>query len=45
MTGYGLAESGVRMTKMGEHASGEREILGLAGVWRIDDSEGGICHW
>jgi indoleamine 2,3-dioxygenase len=36
---------GARLTKMGEHASGEREILGLAGVWTLDDSEGGICHW
>lgn len=34
-----------RLTKMGEHASGEREIVGLAGVWSLDDSEGGICHW
>lgn len=36
---------GARLTKMGEHASGEMEIVGLAGVWRVDDSEGGICHW
>jgi indoleamine 2,3-dioxygenase len=45
----GLGSSGVvggaRLTKMGEHASGEREIVGLAGVWSLDDSEGGICHW
>ena len=34
-----------RMSKMGEHASGEVEIVGLAGVWGVDDSEGGICHW
>lgn len=33
------------MSKMAEHASGEREIVGLAGVWKVDDSEGGICHW
>jgi indoleamine 2,3-dioxygenase len=36
---------GARLTKMGEHASGEREVVGLAGVWSLDDSEGGICHW
>jgi indoleamine 2,3-dioxygenase len=36
---------GARLTKMGEHASGEVEIVGLAGVWSVDDSEGGICHW
>ena len=31
--------------KMGEHADGEIEIVGLAGTWAMDDSEGGICHW
>ncbi|MCJ1311747.1 hypothetical protein MMC25_005420 [Agyrium rufum] len=31
--------------KMGEHADGETEIVGLAGTWAMDDSEGGICHW
>ena len=31
--------------KMGEHADGEMEIVGLAGTWNMDDSEGGICHW
>ena len=31
--------------KLGEHADGELEIVGLSGVWRMDDSEGGICHW
>jgi len=34
-----------RMGKIGEHASGEMEIVGLAGVWSVDDSDGGICHW
>jgi indoleamine 2,3-dioxygenase len=44
--GTGLASvTGARLAKMGEHASGEQEILGLAGVWTVDDSEGGICHW
>lgn len=28
-----------------EHANGQLEIVGLAGVWSVDDSEGGICHW
>lgn len=36
---------GAHLTKMGEHASGEVEIVGLAGSWTVDDSEGGICHW
>jgi len=40
-----LESSGARLTKTSEHASGEMEIVGLAGVWRVDDSEGGICHW
>ena len=47
--GFAAAASGTgqgaRLTKMAEHASGEREVVGLAGVWRLDDSEGGICHW
>ena len=33
------------LDKMGEHADGEMEIVGLAGTWAMDDSEGGICHW
>lgn len=36
---------GVRMGKIGEHANGAMEIVGLAGVWSVDDSDGGICHW
>ncbi|KAI9813487.1 MAG: hypothetical protein M1827_004163 [Pycnora praestabilis] len=31
--------------KVGEHADGEMEIVGLAGTWAMDDSEGGLCHW
>ncbi|KAK8215408.1 Indoleamine 2,3-dioxygenase [Zalaria obscura] len=34
-------DAGVRMGKMGE----KMEIVGLAGVWSVDDSDGGICHW
>ncbi|KKY17088.1 putative indoleaminedioxygenase subfamily [Diplodia seriata] len=41
----GSSSKGARLTKMGEHPSGEMEIVGLAGVWSVDDSEGGICHW
>ncbi len=42
--------SGVRrdfatLGKMGEHADGVTEIVGLAGVWNMDDSEGGLCHY
>ena len=31
--------------KMGEHANGETEIVGLAGTWAMDEDTGGICHW
>lgn len=31
--------------KVGEHADGAMEIVGLAGTWSVDDSEGGLCHW
>lgn len=31
--------------KMGEHANGETEIVGLAGTWTMDEDTGGICHW
>jgi indoleamine 2,3-dioxygenase len=31
--------------KVGEHADGQMEIVGLAGTWAMDDSEGGLCHW
>ena len=30
-----------------EHANGQLEVVGLAGIWNVDESgsEGGICHW
>lgn len=34
-----------RLGKVNEHASGKVEVVGLAGTWSVDDSEGGICHW
>ncbi|KAI9759779.1 MAG: nicotinamide n-methyltransferase [Chaenotheca gracillima] len=34
-----------KLGKVGEHADGEMEIVGLAGTWAMDDSEGGLCHW
>jgi indoleamine 2,3-dioxygenase len=36
---------GAPLTKIGEHSSGEMHVVGLAGTWSVDDSEGGICHW
>ncbi|KAF2757641.1 indoleamine 2,3-dioxygenase family protein [Pseudovirgaria hyperparasitica] len=36
---------GYRMAKTKESGSGEMEVVGLAGTWSVDDSEGGICHW
>ena len=35
----------VKLGKMEEHADGQLEIVGLAGTWAVDDSEGGLCHW
>ncbi|KAL8950786.1 MAG: hypothetical protein Q9222_003193 [Ikaeria aurantiellina] len=39
------AQSFASIGKMGEHKDGVVEIVGLAGTWAMDDSEGGICHW
>lgn len=33
------------LSKLGEHADGQVEVVGLSGTWAADDSEGGICHW
>ena len=44
----GPAETSGRVAalgKMGEHHDGQQEIVGLAGTWTMDDSEGGLCHW
>ncbi|KAL1957278.1 hypothetical protein VTO42DRAFT_6184 [Malbranchea cinnamomea] len=30
---------------VGEHADGKIEVVGLAGSWSLDTSEGGLCHW
>jgi indoleamine 2,3-dioxygenase len=39
----GMLEDGVaRMGKVKEGADGEVEIVGLAGTWSVDDSEGGV---
>ncbi|MCJ1477016.1 hypothetical protein MMC13_005687 [Lambiella insularis] len=48
LLGNGPADGGsnfAALGKMGEHADGEMEIVGLAGTWAMDDSEGGLCHW
>ena len=37
--------SSVALAQLGEHADGVQEVVGLGGVWRISDSEGGLCHW
>lgn len=31
-----------RLGKMSEHLDGEVEVVGLAGTWSVDDSEGGV---
>ena len=33
------------LSKIGEHADGHLEVVGLSGTWAVDDCEGGICHW
>ncbi|KAF2851828.1 indoleamine 2,3-dioxygenase alpha type [Plenodomus tracheiphilus IPT5] len=42
---FGTEEGIVRLGKVSEGLDGEVEIVGLAGTWSVDDSEGGICHW
>ena len=45
--GVGRSSSGfVGAGKGGESkATGGEQIVGLAGTWTTDDSEGGLCHW
>ena len=33
------------LEKMVMHPTGEVQTVGLAGVWNMDDSEGGLCHY
>ena len=40
-----LARNFASLDKIGERADGEMEIVGLSGLWKVDDCEGGICHW
>ncbi|KAL6708525.1 Indoleamine 2,3-dioxygenase [Coniothyrium glycines] len=42
---FGVEEGIARLGKVSEGLSGEVEVVGLAGTWSLDDSEGGICHW
>lgn len=44
----GSAEGGTYPASPGQtsgHTDGKLEIVGLAGTWTMDDSEGGLCHW
>ena len=44
----GPADGGANPTSPGptsEHPAEKMEIVGLAGTWTMDDSEGGLCHW
>ncbi|PVH91154.1 indoleamine 2,3-dioxygenase alpha type [Periconia macrospinosa] len=44
--GIGPLHDGVAtLGKVNENLDGVVEIVGLAGTWSVDDSEGGICHW
>lgn len=35
----------IDLPKVGETVEGRVEILGLAGTWSMEESEGGLCHW
>ena len=39
------AAGSATLSKVGENVDGHLEVVGLAGTWRADESEGGICHW
>ena len=42
----GTKLGGVELGKVGrEQENGVVQIVGLAGTWGIDDTEGGLCHW
>jgi indoleamine 2,3-dioxygenase len=42
---FGVDDGIARLGKVSEGFNGEVEVVGLAGTWSVDDSEGGICHW
>jgi len=41
----GAPDGVVRLGKFSEGLDGEVQVVGLAGTWSVDDSEGGLCHW
>lgn len=43
--GFAVDAGVARLGKISEGFDGEVEVVGLAGTWSVDDSEGGICHW
>lgn len=43
--GRQMRAGSARLGTLDEHSDGKREMVGLAGIWSVDDSEGGICHW
>jgi indoleamine 2,3-dioxygenase len=46
LLGNGPGDAGTaRLGKVKEGFDGAVEVVGLAGTWSVDDSEGGICHW
>ena len=40
-----VKSSAASLSKIGEHADGHLEVVGLSGTWAADDFDGGICHW
>lgn len=44
--GPGSSGTFARLGKVDEHATGEMEIVGLAGTWTMENSDfGGLCHY
>jgi len=43
--GIGIADGVATLGKMNEHLTGEVEVVGLAGTWSVDDSEGGVSSF
>lgn len=42
--GIGSDDGVATLGKLNEHFTGKVEIVGLAGTWSVDDSEGGVCQ-
>ena len=45
LLGHGPTKSGQTVMAAESAIEAKVEIVGLAGTWTMDDSEGGLCHW